>query len=737
MSVVGKVLGALGANPGIRKNTDQNVVARYAFNKEGLDDTSLSLGKSGFESVKDEIEQLLVNLESELATPFSVTQKAAGVQAAMIAMNPTEWSKSLKRSFESAIQAGEGVVNTNLEGFGMDALNGVDVLNSFNQEAFDGQALSTVYYATIALSVAVSKQDDFADAFFPLITMNAADAFYEIKLDVDSITQDYRHITPRTTGGEVRSRKVPLLKNLTNNKLLGENRLRIKPFIDNDTEDALIKDAKFGVTVGEETYDSAPYAMGVMVDTFAVCNTKGEAAKGSIPDMTDALDRTINLSNVYLQFEDSASTKGYVRLNLANAPLTAFQIPAEGSNKELKLAFSGEFVLNSKETKCAFGKTAESMFGTALAGGTEYEVTVELQVNGTANTAHGNIKLTASGLDLISLKNVTDGTVITNRKDATFIQFATQLKKVVATGYDLDLAVTNSNFRKRGLYLTNESFRYRENCEYRSGVNIAMPIYNSMGQDNDALAATVEKQSLAITSMMSTNAVMVLDDFVNYLNDRKTAKALADIKVKTGSLHFVEPYYVKDEIKLQDIVDSLRSTERREDIANAIINKIIDAATIMAIDSNYKLVFEKFNSGMKPTVVIGTDPYTASYLGKQLQPAANATTASNVFTLTQDLNAVIVSSLNPLMKDRMIISFTVIDDANRNTVPNLLSFGHCLYTPSINREVQVSRGGATIKELFVEPRFTYMPSLPVVTEFRVSGISDAIKKNIRHQKIIP
>ena len=734
------IFDAMMASEKVYKSLDRNSVADFSFNSESLSSQDRRVAEDSFRSLKETIETTLdgINLESlggNRGVELTPVQKAAAVQAAVMTINPAAYTKALNGSF-SSVKPEDAGLNFESVDTALDFNSTLKDL-SVNLEAFDGQQLQSVYYTTIALAVATSKQDEFAEAFFPLIVMNPADAFYEVKINIDNFVKEYRHITPR--GIDVDFGEKPILKHLFDNELLNDNRLKIKPFIDNDHDkEFLVQDAKFGVTVNGETFNSAPYRMGANIDIFGVTNTKADLAKGSVTDFTDALDRGMSLTNLYVGFQNAAQKDLQVKLDLSHRPRVHFQLPAEGMNKELTANFSGEFVLNTKSSKDFQDKenADNALFGATLAGGDEYAVKVELAVTGSVRTDKGTIKLNATKLDILEIKKVDDGTIVTDLKTGIGQQIVEAVAKMSVVGYDLDVAVTNSNFRKRSILLSSVSRRYRHICEFRSGFNVLKPIFNMTGEDNDAIAETVEKQSLAVSALMSVNAVNTLVGFTSYLSDLKEAKALESALTRTHADVAYVPFFHKETLKVNENTDSLRSYERIQDIAASILNKIADVVTVMGLESNYTNVFEKLAPGVRKTVVIGTNPYVARYLGQQLQPSVNASVSSNTFTLTHDTDAVIVTTCNPLMDKKIIVSFINPSNPDRNTAPDILNFGFGLYTPPFNREVQTTRANSTVKELHIEPRFSYIPSLPIVAEFDIEGITETLKKCIRGYKVV-
>ena len=124
--------------------------------------------------------------------------------------------------------------------------------------------------------------------------------------------------------------------------------------------------------------------------------------------------------------------------------------------------------------------------------------------------------------------------------------------------------------------------------------------------------------------------------------------------------------------------------------------------------------------------------------GQTFAGSNNAAVTSNKVSLTQDTDAIIVSSANPLMRGKVIVSYIIDDDPNRNTAYNMLSFGFGLFSAPYVREVSPrSMHGGEQKEVHVNPRWQYYPTLPIVAEFSVTGIDEAIEKNIFNTVVLP
>ena len=770
-SVARTLAGKEGQNEGViasLSGVTPSLLGKYAYNQESLQGNEREVAGSAFEKLmesvkhsltslrdnqnlkaKDDLRDNVINQEqydklihNAVITDFQI--EAAQAAAAM-AVAPREYVNGLAKSFSSAVTTDASTFVTNAE-----ALNGGistdDLIQSYNQEAFEAQALDTIFYASVALAVATAKQDDFADAFYPAILLPATDAFYELAIDIDYFTSDYKHLL--AAGKKDLDGKLPLWKNIFNNELLDDNKLVIKPVEANDTTgDYLLKDAKFDVDVRGEHYESAPYLFGKESDILMLCNTSGEVRSSNVRDWTDRLDRAISLKNVYLGFTNAASDKLYYRINMDNRARTIFNTVPEGTNLELEVSYAGEVTLHSKNAKDFRDKSpgTNTVFGATIAAlPDKYAVTISFTVHGRVSVDTAGIELIASEVKLVEILKLKDPAtpgsvdeVITDLTTGVGQQIKAEVEKLKLVGYDLNTSVTNSNFRHRGLMVTRINQKVRAYCEFRSGLVISGPHYNLFGGVNDAMATTVETQSHVINSMMSVGAVKSLTGFATTLRGAHESFGLNRFQTKTIATHMVYPWYSYTELDLKTIVDSLVSTDKRDNIAAAIWNKIADTVTIMANQSNYGILYKKLYRNSNMTVVIGTDPYIAMYLGRSLQDGQHGSVTSGVFPLTHEIDAKIVTTFNELMNNRIIISFVVNNDPERNKTPNPLTFGYSLYTPPFTREVAVVRNNSHFKELHIDPRFSFINNLPIMAEFTVKGIKEALEKNVFNHHLVP
>ena len=139
----------------------------------------------------------------------------------------------------------------------------------------------------------------------------------------------------------------------------------------------------------------------------------------------------------------------------------------------------------------------------------------------------------------------------------------------------------------------------------------------------------------------------------------------------------------------------------------------------MYIESGYGPAFDTLrgNVGGKITLLIGTDPNIYRLL----------VTDVDRFPLSNMFDIQIVSTLDPLIKGKIYMTFGIFDET-RNTTPNPLNFGNMLWSPTISYEIVTKTNGANNSECHNNPRFLHIVHLPILTRFNVINIDAAFKK---------
>lgn len=224
----------------------------------------------------------------------------------------------------------------------------------------------------------------------------------------------------------------------------------------------------------------------------------------------------------------------------------------------------------------------------------------------------------------------------------------------------------------------------------------------------------------------SAFAVKKLTEFADSLHALSQNGALQDAVYEGVSRYITNPWFRTHSFELGSVVDSTQSSDRDEDIRAALRLKIKNEVIDMYTHSNYGVAFEilRGNLGGNIGVIIGTDPRLKTLLIKD----------ESTFSLGDGFDAKVVSTLNPLVAGKIFITFGVFD-ANRNTNPNPLNFGNCIWSPTLSYEVQKTTNGAVSRELHNMPRFLHIINLPILSVFNVTDVQNVFSKIPVHTKV--
>jgi hypothetical protein len=270
-----------------------------------------------------------------------------------------------------------------------------------------------------------------------------------------------------------------------------------------------------------------------------------------------------------------------------------------------------------------------------------------------------------------------------------------------------------------GQLVTVDTYNQMYVVPVRSGITIQKPITNQFDIENDA---NYLKSQIMVTGIRtSLAAVKTLVDFADTLRNASANNVnMSRLEIAGAARHLINPYYKTEAVDLSTIVDSLRSSERTEDIRVALVNKIRDAVLVAKNTSNYARAYKVANAGIDKniTVAIATDDQIANYLTSD---------GKNTIDLGKGFDVRVESTDNDLVAGKLYITF-IVEDGKRNTTPNPLNFGHMWWSPEVSAEITKQVNGATIRALTTNPRYLHVVNLPIMVEFNVTGISSVLGK---------
>jgi len=645
------------------------------------------------------------------ASQFTEAQFNAANQIAALALNPKIALDAFRNPKSVDVKGPHSVI-------GADVLGVEDILlgDQLSSEGYDGEATNNAIYFSIVSNFMSATQDKFGEAFFPTISMDPTVSGATIECEFTSI---YKEIARKTDGSSSMKDfdKTPIVKAIFDNKLFGNDKNRLIPVVRKNNSSVLLADVySFVEYNGSEDVTTAPLAFGKTIGLLGISQTDAQLAKG-VMDNTDALDRTLNLENIYysLTGTDSAGktvTENFMA-NISILPHSNFTYSPQAHAKSLGLTFSSDAIAIGTSTKTTVTGAASAILSQLPAGHT---IQMQTVLHGDGDTQSGDIAVYASEMKVAAILDSAGNVLPTTSADYVTIEKVMSTVKLL--GYTVEAYSTNSNLRKRGQLVTTDRYIQIYNVPLRTGVTVLAPVNSMSGTDNDAARLTSQITYAGIRT--SVDAVKALVNHADMLNNITNNGVPVTADLMGVGRFYVDTYYNELNIAIDTHVDSIKSKDRLADIRALLVNKIKNETVNMAIKANYyiaNVVLNGANNG-KIQVIIGTDPIIGSYLTEN---------GEGVIDLGPDYEGIVVTTPNKLIRGSIFVSFGIFD-ANRNTKANPLNFGQCFRSPSITTDVVRTLSGSTSRELTSMNRYLHVINLPLMFRLNITGIATALEK---------
>jgi len=679
---------------------------------EDLDSASKEVGASALQSLHatiDDTINMVLSKEEYEGTKFTKAQYAAAKMIAGYAMDPIK-TMSTMQSKQPTISVGTVVMSS--EAMGADD---VVLANTLSTEMFDSQAVNNAIYYSIAYNFAAARQDNFAEGFFPTIVYDPAQSGVVIETEFATLVSEFERSITGTPDGK-KFNKVPLIKAIYDNTLFGTDKNKLVPVYRPENIDMFVSTQQLVDKSTGSDILTAPLKLGKTISLLGISQTDAMLAKGTM-DNTDALDRTINLDKIFFSItgknaadETITDVFGY---KVSVLPHSNFTYAPQDNHKDMTLTFRTESIsINTSSTTTAKGATS----GILATLPVNHLIMLSIKLHGEANTASSDVSVYGSVIEVIEVRDAAGETIPVT--SAEYLTIKAAIADLKLEGYTLEAYRTNSNLRTRGQLITNDRHSQLYNVQLRSGITVLMPTNNATGTDGDASKLSSMIQAAGVKT--SIYAVRTLLDHAEMLHNITNNGTTPSVELMGIGRHNLNTYYNETTIDLADHVDSVRSNDRITDIRAALVNKIRDEVLNMYLSSNYVTAYEAMrgNMGGKVTVIIGTDPKLKQYI----------TGGSDKIDLGDDFEAVVVSTPNSLIKNKIFISFSVFDE-QRNTTPNPLNFGQCAWFPTITTDIVRTNGGSVVRELQTNPRFLHIVNMPILAVMNVSDTNEVLGRH--------
>jgi len=710
--VIGGIMPAFKSAVADKNVAGRTEITKYTLSTESLDSATKQtavdgLGKldKAFQTTIDTlVADGVLSKESFIPSQFEAAQKIAA-----LAINPKEAFGAMANLKEPEVS---GVVMSH-EAKDLNIDDAVDAAVLSN-EAYDGQAINDALYYSVAYNFGAARQDAFGEAFYPTLVMDPSKSGIAIDTEFTAIMSE----VSRSISGapdSAKFKKIPVAKAIYDNDLFSGDKNKVVPVLRTESEALMLKDYHVDDKSTLETITTAPLKAGETIGLLAISQSDAVLAKGGF-DNTDTLDRTVNLERVYFNIGsvdgDGNPISEMFFANVNGFPTSNFTYSTQRHSKDISLAFATRSIILSTSDSLTAKSQASAILASMPANHT---LRLEVKMSGDGNVETGDISVYGNVIRLAEVKD-SNGDIVPET-GAAYVAIKNAIKSLVIEGYTVEAYRTNSNMRTLGQIVSNDKYVDIYQVPLRSGVTAMGPVNAGSDTDNDVMKLAGQIKMAGIKT--SIYAVRALMDQARLLKNITMNGSETDVELSGVSRFHTSPYYSEFTLDLSEYVDSIKSSERLEDIRSALLNRLKDEVLDMYTDSNYGVAYNTLmgNVGGKVGVIIGTDVKLGQYLSG----------GSKMIDLGDEFEARVVSTPNPLMKNKIVVTFGIFAD-DRNSRAYALNFGNCAWAPTISIDVNRAIGGATSRVVTNQPRFLHITHLNTMFVANVSNVASALGK---------
>ncbi len=695
----------------IREGGTEFASSRYTdqvCSLESLNDADLASLNSAAQGISETIsaafESIAETGQSLGFEALSPTQKEAGTMVALAAGNPMAYATA---AMTKRAGATDGVSLIGFESAGV--AGRLDYREEHaSMEAFDEKKLAEMMPYSIAFNVQASRQDEFSESFYPTTIVSPDMGGIDIAVDRTTVFNAIHH---PTSGKAHDWKQRNLVEAVSDASILADESTDLIPFVqeNGENEAMFLDDAVVAPTyrrVGNVDIKTKPLKVGKQINLLGISQHPQLLGAGII-DHTDAIDSRIFLDKLYLRTSDTGSV---LRFNVSRLPRNAFNKSVEGADREMQLNFRSEALVLNADTMAVDGSEPTVL---QPVRDSNYTVRLAIKVNGDAHVEFGTVQIDPSAVQVTEITDEDGNQVSLTAGGGKAIVDALADMKIV--GFELNASRTNSNRRTRGLLLNNN--REVERFAIPLGAPISAP--SPIGSDRDTrdldsliAAARIRNSNNAVTTLLN-----YADTLRAFVQNRRLGHGVPAIE--GVGRHVVVPFYEEMDLNLKDVINSIKSKDRAEDISSVLVNAIRDVAYRMYRDSAYQAGVDASSvGGKKVSLLVGTD----SVIQRHLMVTGDRRTFGTTFE-----DAKIVTTLDSRMDNKIVLTFT---REGTDGTPDPLSFGTHAWIPELASSIMVSRDGATYQEAMVQPRSRHINNLPIMAVINVEGLEDVLTTKV-------
>lgn len=580
---------------------------------------------------------------------------------------------------------------------------------SIATESFDEKELNKYLQYSIIYNVMASRQDAFNELFFKPLTVTPDEVGYRVSVRVEEVWQGNEH-DPNGDPNEIIKEK--LIDALVHPEILEANATEIIPYvqsggsIDNTAHFVDEADvAPYNVSLEGVAIKTAPLKINERHSLLGLSSHPTLIANELMNDK-DSLDSSIKLKRVYVKVDGKV-----VKYDTELLYTSGFYKSIEGNMRSMALTFDNGSFSAANDVKAIDGTDVAPFKALTDAG---YDVRFSLRLVGDAAVDHGYVEISALPARVSSVKK--DGQTVPFSKEAlandATLKGLLDALKIEVIGYDLAARRTNYNLRTRGRMIDSTEYTEQLTIPLRSPISIIKPVVGGEKEYPDVKALVAATRIQANNDGVATilNHAQLLKRVVSqasytYGTDRNGLPGIGR--------HFLQPCYLEADLHLPDLINSVSSGNRLNDIQGAITTKLNELVGRALKTSNYIPVVEQLTGGSvgKVKVIIGTDFRLPQYLNVQ----------GDIRLFGNQIGYEIASTANKHMSDKIVMS---IVRENSEEGPDPFYYGNFAWTPELMVSCQMQRGSSTYQQHLVQPRYLHIVNTNILIVVNITGIEE-------------
>ena len=698
-----KKLGLAASNPGaknvtsISRKLDELATSRFdnanigknVIALEGANEVDIK-GIAAFES---DIESVIENANEQLGFGLENYQIEAGAFAGLVATNPREFfTASLKDLPKGSIQ-----LDQTFEGASFNRLE-------ISTESYSEDDIRTNRKYSVIYNLLASKQDDFGNAFFPVINLEPMETGISAEINVTLV---YNDLVRGANGAAAAFNRQNVIRAYRNPEVLDTKFTKIWPVVRDSgaqintnrfVDAALVAPREERVGPGVKVL-TAPLKIGESNIDLIGISQRDEMLNVGLANHTDTLGPSVRLEEIFVKIGDDV-----IAINVYNTPGSIFTPTYIGDSRKLNLLFDTDSIVIRRGTKNVKG---EELSNPLLA---ENDVRIALSVQGTVLLDKALISTNAGTVSLV-------GAVDKDNKrleEAQLKALEDLLLDAEVIGYTPEAYFENLNLRQNGQLVEEKTFLLNVPVPFQSPLSVYQTTYKGAEGMDSKVSTLISLSSVRMSNQAVARikqAADVLRNYVRIQDDEGT-----DPQIDPIGAFYMLPYFREAEISIDDILDGTASGNRKEDIVGALTEVVMSYAIDLIEGSEYTQTGIKLtgNPGFVPKVIIGTSLKLAAYLPEEF------TYGKYTFK--------VVSSLNEEMDNKIYISFQNSSSSDGGHTLDPLNFGNLIWGPELVSNLPRTINGATSQILVVSPRWLHVWNCPALVDLTITDIEKVALK---------